>query len=203
MSEAADTGSIAAIILAAGDSSRLGHPKQLLLYNGQTLLKNTVMTAHDAGLRPVMVVLGSGLQQSRREVADQPVAVLENADWREGISSSIRMGVAGLPARVDAVLLLVCDQPFVSRELLQGMVDQYHTTGKPIVACEYSGTLGVPAIFGRSFFADLLALRGEGGAKKIITSNTASVAAVAFPRGAIDIDTLEQYRQLTEPGGRS
>ena len=123
--------------------------------------------------------------------------VVENAEWRNGVGTSIRRGVEHLPGFVDAAVLLTCDQPFVDAGVIRRLISTQEKTGKPIVASAYANTLGVPAIFDRSCFAALLTLRDDSGAKTLMTTRPNDVAAVGFEQGAIDIDTPEDFERLT------
>ena len=125
--------------------------------------------------------------------------IVENKNWRKGIGSSIRVGVEyliGLEPGISAVVLLVCDQPLLDAEVIANLRVLHQETGKEIVASSYADTLGVPALFARDVFPELLALSGEKGAKKIILANQERVAKSPFPGGQLDIDTLADYENL-------
>ena len=125
--------------------------------------------------------------------------IVENKNWRKGIGSSIRVGVEyliGLEPGISAVVLLVCDQPLLDAEVIANLRVLHQETGKEIVASSYADTLGVPALFARDVFPELLALSGEKGAKKIILANQERVAKSPFPGGHLDIDTLADYENL-------
>ena len=201
---------VAFVVLAAGGSSRLGRPKQLLRWRGRTLLRRAAETAlacascpgASAGraggatavrLGPVVVVLGADAPAMRAELDGLPVQIAVNRRWREGVASSLRSGLRaaisasgrGGPA---AVIFVTCDQPYVTPSLLRSLVRRFRR-GAPIVACAYAGTLGVPALFGRAFFGDLVSLEGDGGAKRVIERHRDVVRVVAFERGAADVDS--------------
>ena len=184
---------IGAVILAAGSSSRLGRPKQLLLHEGQTLVRRTTRAALAAGCEPVVVVLGSEREKIATELVELAIEIVRNEQWQRGMGSSIRAGVKAASG-CDAVVLLACDQPYVSAALLQRLIATYEKTQTPIVASAYAQTRGVPALFARSFFPALLSLGDEQGAKAIIAAAPATeVAVIDFPEGAIDIDTPQDY----------
>ena len=191
------TEGIGVIILAAGASSRMGRPKQLLpSFDGQSLLRRAAVEAIRSGCRPVVVVTGAHADQSRREVADLSVHVIDNPQWASGMGSSLRVGLAALEAlndRANAALVTVCDQPFVAAPVLEALATAYRSSGKGIVASEYGGTLGVPALFAREHFAELAELLGAVGAKQVIAAHASDVVRVPFPEGMIDIDTSEDY----------
>jgi molybdenum cofactor cytidylyltransferase len=195
-------GDIGALILAAGQSSRLGRPKQILGFRGKSLLRRMADAASDAKCSPVVVVLGSDAKLVREELNQTSAKIVENENWQRGIGTSIRAGVRYLIANapsLDAILLLVCDQPFVDARLIKRAIKLREKTNKPIVASGYSDTLGVPALFDRSCFGELIALRDDSGAKPIILRDPERVAQFSFPEGAIDIDTTEDYEKLIAP----
>jgi molybdenum cofactor cytidylyltransferase len=194
---------IGAIILAAGGSSRFGQPKQLLPFRGKTLVRTVVDAAREAGCWPVVVVIGNNGEKIHRELAHANVIEVQNANWQRGIGSSIRIGVRALTNHqpdVDAILLLVCDQPAVNAVLVEGLIATYRATKKEIVASSYADTIGVPALFNRGLFEELLSLDEECGAKSIILQDPERVAQFTFPEGAIDIDTWGDWYQLNEHG---
>ena len=192
--------SVGIVILAAGGSIRLGQPKQLLVYQGSSLLRRTVETALSVPLAPVIVVLGSNAELIRKEIRDMNVAVVENPQWQTGMASSIRTGLSTLIAahpQIDAVIFLLCDQPWLCPDLLQALI-QAHTGKKPpIVASRYAKTLGVPALFERSLFPELLALEGEFGARQVIKRHMTDAVGIHFEDAGIDIDTPNDLEWLT------
>jgi len=185
---------IAAVILAAGASTRLGRPKQLLRYRGSSLIRRAVDCAVEAGYGPVVVVVGAVADAVSAEVDGLPVEVVRNDAWQEGMGSSIRAGVEALEDRqsqVRAAALLACDQPRLTPGILRDLVQAFDGAEGRMVACEYAGTVGVPALFERSRFADLLKLRGPGGAKSVLEAHPADVVRMPWPDGSIDIDRPE------------
>ena len=191
------------IILAAGDSSRMGTPKQLLMYAGETLLQRTIHTAQ-AVAETVVVVLGaeaSTLVRACNPSAGDTYSTIQNNNWREGMGTSVSLGLRTLlDAHPDthAAIFLLCDQPLVTSDILQQIIALHETTGSPIVAAAYNGTLGVPALFDSSLFPALLALNGTDGARKIIQQHRSYALGVPFPAGAIDIDTPADYARLVD-----
>jgi molybdenum cofactor cytidylyltransferase len=189
----------AIVILAAGMSSRLGTPKQLIDYNGKSLLLYTVNEALLTGLRPVVVVIGAHSDSVKKEIDNLEVNLIENEQWQEGMASSIRCGVAfaqKIDVHVDGIVFMVCDQPYVSTSLLNGLLSAQHRTGLPIVASSYEKNLGIPALFHKTFFTELMGLTGDSGAKKLIKLHKNLVTAISFPEGNIDIDTKADYDAL-------
>jgi molybdenum cofactor cytidylyltransferase len=192
---------IAAVILAAGESSRLGQPKQLIQFRGKTLVRRMVDAASEAGCRPILVVLGSNklVQGISSELKKTGATIVANPNWKCGIGTSIRAGIQNLleiAPEVEATVLLTCDQLFVDRAVIDGLITLHHQTRKPIVAASYAGTLGVPALFDRSRLPELLGLDDSAGAKSIILSNRDQVAEFPFPEGGIDIDTAEDRERF-------
>ena len=186
---------VAAIVLAAGGSTRLGQPKQLLEFRGQPLVKRVVEAALAAGCAPVVVVVGEQAAAIRATLRDLPSEIVPNENWREGIGSSIRAGVMALPD-CDGFVIAACDQPFVSSELIGKLIRKHHESGQSIVASAYSGTRGVPAFFARRHREELLALPNDQGAKALLARHPAEVATVDFSQGGIDIDTPANYAAL-------
>lgn len=164
---------VAAIVLAAGSSSRLGTPKQEIVFDGETLLERAERLA--------------------RAVADDVIVVTPqlNPDAAEGIASSIRAGVrrAGENARI---LLTLCDQPLITVEHLRNLL----VIDAPIAATGYAGIAGVPAVFAPEFAPELLALRGDRGARVVIAAHRDVVRVVPFEDAAVDIDSQNDLRKL-------
>jgi molybdenum cofactor cytidylyltransferase len=190
---------IGAVILAAGGSSRLGEPKQLIPFRGKTLVRRIVDAAREAGCSPIIVVIGSDDEKLHRELDRAGVVTVQNKQWQRGIGSSIRCGIQGLinsSPDIEASVLLVCDQPAVDVRVIECLIALRETTGKSIVASSYADTLGVPALFTRSVFEELLSLGDKTGAKSIVLRRTERVASLPFPEGQIDIDTREDWEKL-------
>lgn len=190
---------IAAVILAAGGSSRFGAPKQLLRFRGETLVLRAVRVATEAGCAPVVVVVGESGTAIRPELRESAALIIENPEWQRGLGTSVRRGtqfVIESAPDIEALVLMVCDQPLVESSTIAALVTQHAGTRKLIVASSYSNTAGVPALFDRSCFAALLALPDDSGAKSVIEARPDDVASVSFEAGAIDIDTPADYERL-------
>jgi molybdenum cofactor cytidylyltransferase len=178
----------------------MGRPKQLLPYKGKSLLEQTVDTANDADANPVIVVLGASAAVLEKEIDEKKVHIVENKEWQEGMASSIRCGLNTLlqiAPSSDAVILMVCDQPFVSPSLLNELITTQKNTGKLIVTSQYENTIGPPALFYKTIFPELLKLKGDAGARKIVTQHSDDTATVLFTEGKIDIDTEADYNALS------
>jgi molybdenum cofactor cytidylyltransferase len=197
---------VGAVILAAGGSFRFGAPKQLVKLEGQALIQRAVTAAVEAGCRPLVVVTGSDAEQVAAVLKDQSVVMAENAQWPEGIGSSIRSGITCLldiGPDTNGIVLMVCDQPLVTSQIITSLIQRWRESGQPIVASGYSDTLGVPALFDRSCFDELLRLKGDTGAKSIILKDKGRVACLPFSEGAIDIDTAEDLAAAVQSAPES
>jgi molybdenum cofactor cytidylyltransferase len=187
----------ALIILAAGASTRMGQPKQLLIFRGKALLRYVVEIAIASSCQPIVVVLGANDAAIRPVLQSLPIHLVHNSHWSEGMGSSIRCGIQHLssyPNPIDAAILTVCDQPFISASLLNQLIQVYRSSQSQVIASAYSGTLGVPALFDRRLFPELLTLDSAQGAKSIISRHGA--IGIDFPKGSLDLDTPEDYAQL-------
>lgn len=196
----ADEAPRALLLLAAGGSRRLGEPKQLLSVDGEPLIKRAVRIALAAQLQPTVVVLGAYAAQIRAHIEDQPVTIVENPDWREGMASSIRSGLAAVLAEApDAggIVMMLADQPHLKAEHLAALVTAQRTSGRDIVAADYGNHLGPPAYFGRRHFSALRELQGDAGARALF--GNIEPLPVPLPRNAsADLDTPEDYSRLVE-----
>jgi molybdenum cofactor cytidylyltransferase len=190
---------IGAVVLAAGSSSRMGSPKQTLLLRGKSLLRRAALAALDAGCRPVMVVTGAHSELSRREVEGLDVREVLNTSWETGMASSIRAGVKGLveaDADLAAAVLLLCDQPHVTANVISALVEAHRATGRPVIASTYDGSFGVPALFIRTLFDELARLEGMSGAKEIIKRHASEAHFLPFQGGEVDVDTPDDFSRL-------
>jgi molybdenum cofactor cytidylyltransferase len=179
----------------------MGSPKQLLRLGGETLVRRAARMALAARCAPVFVVVGAEAGAVTREIEDLPIEVVENAHWTEGIGGSIRAGVAAAAAAQsppDAVLIMLADQPAVTAALLDQLVAASEAAPAGLVACEYAGTLGVPALFARRHFDALCRLSGDRGGKALLAAHAEAVSRVPFAPAAIDLDTPEDYERPLE-----
>lgn len=189
---------ISIILLAAGSSSRMGQSKQLLEVHGKSLLLHSVQAAIESGAKSVNVILGANELAHREIIRNQPVSVLSNHYWKSGMGSSIKTGLNHIVRKysdTEAVIIMVCDQPAITAAHLRSLMLKFKSSNSPIVASAYSGTAGVPALFSRSFFSNILMLKDEQGAKKLIEQFPDQVQRVEFPKGHIDLDTSEDYQK--------
>ncbi len=186
------------IILAAGASTRLGRPKQLLEYREKPLLQHTIDLAAELRSDSSVVVLGAHAKEIKEKIDPSKLDIIMNDLWEEGMASSIRLGLSHLgrqDSRLEHVLILLSDQPYLTIDVLKELLKLQADT-KSIVACEYNNQVGVPAVFSHHFFEDLMRLKGDKGARGIITKNLDFVSTVPFVGGEIDVDTEEDYRGL-------
>ena len=179
---------VVAAVLAAGASVRLGRPKQLLQYRGEPLIRHAVRVAMGARCDATMVIVPPNRFADALEGLD--VVVVENGDWRTGVSSSIRAAVKAAPD--SRILFTLCDQPLVTSEHLQDVI----AVNAPIVATEYRGITGVPAAFAPQFARQLSALEGDRGARSIIEDNLDRVVPIRLEEAGVDIDTFDDYLKL-------
>jgi molybdenum cofactor cytidylyltransferase len=187
------------IILAAGSSSRLGQPKQLLEYNGSTLLRNMLTQASGIPYAEIMVVTGANSEAIEGDLRQSAVSICYNKEWEQGMGSSIAAGLKKLlelHPDLKACIFAVCDQPFVTTQVFRDILEQQTQSGKGIIASLYADTLGTPVLFNHTYFEALLSLNGKEGAKKIAEMHLDDVASVPFDKGAIDIDTIHDYNNL-------
>jgi molybdenum cofactor cytidylyltransferase len=183
-----------ALILAAGASSRFGCAKQFVTIHGQTMLARTVDAASECA--PIIVVAGRDYRRIETELKPTKASVVHHDQWERGMGSSIRVGLKcalDQQAELEALIIMVCDQPCVTAEILADLRLCREREGKPVVASRYAGALGVPALFASSLFPALQSLPDGLGAKQIIAQMGNNVAQLAFPDGATDIDTLSDY----------
>lgn len=180
----------AILLLAAGASTRMGSPKQLLPFRGKPLLRYSAERALEAGCGPVVVVLGANAAEVRKALEGLPVAVAMNQAWEGGMGSSIQTGLRAVEnLSVGGAILALADQPFVTPEFFRSLVSRHHESGHPIVAASYSGTVGVPVYFSREAFPLLMALKPDQGCKGVILGNAGQALLADCPEAAYDIDT--------------
>ncbi len=189
------------VILAAGESSRLGRPKQNLVFKGKSLLQRSIQSAIETGCNPIVVVTGANNLAVETAIEQNNVEVVHNKNWQQGMGSSIAAGLSAillLQPLLTSVIFQLCDQPFVSGELLNTLIQQHSVTTKNIIAASYNQTLGAPVLFHKKYFETLLQLTGHEGARKLIIKHTEDVAAVDFAGGAFDVDTEKDYEALLQ-----
>jgi molybdenum cofactor cytidylyltransferase len=187
------------IVLAAGASTRFGSPKQLVRLAGRPLLHTVVARAAEVTGNALIVVLGSGAGELAPLLKHSPGTVVINRDWREGLASSIRAGVARLPPACTAALLVLADQARVTTHDLRRLAGTWRKRPQYMAAALYAGTVGAPAIFPRSVFAELAALRGDAGARSVLRRGADTLLRVPMPSAALDVDTPEDLLTIESP----
>ncbi|MDO9553931.1 nucleotidyltransferase family protein [Rhodonellum sp.] len=195
-----ETNKTALILLAAGGSTRMGVPKQLLMYKNRSLLQISIDTGIHSNTQYQLLVLGEKYAQILSQIKLGKMDVIVNAAWEKGMASTLKLGLEYVMEKgsFDQVVVILCDQPFISPELIDQLITTQNATGKGIVACHYKETNGVPVLFTKKYFPELLKLTGKEGAKKLIYEHSGDLALVDFELGIVDIDTREDYRGLIE-----
>lgn len=194
---------VGVIILAAGGSSRLGSPKQLIRgADGVSLIQKISELVMSLNCKQKLMVLGSHHKNIQSEIKEIDIPIIINHEWQRGISSSILAAMDALTKKEDleGLMFLVCDQPYLNKKMLENLLTKFQNTSRFIVASRYRDVIGTPAIFHKSLFPELLKLTGDKGAGKIINENSGKVALVDFENGIFDIDTpedLNTYLQST------
>ena len=192
-------GKIGGLILAAGGSSRLGRPKQLVHFQGKTLIRRAAETLVDSSCDSIVVVLGAEIDGSTSEIADLPINICINHNWQTGMSSSIKAGLkelVKLEGNLSAVVVTLCDQPHITTENIDQLVTEFQQANPRIVAAQYGETVGVPALFSKELFNDLLKLKGDKGARQLIRDNLPFVERIEIEKAAIDIDHPDDADRL-------
>lgn len=195
------------IVLAAGASTRMGRPKQLLRYRGRSLLQHSLDTALATAFRPIVVVLGAYAEQMEVEIEGTEVLAVRNGNWATGMGSSVASGLSALlhaSPDVEAAFFILVDQPYLGAAHLQQMAQLLQRSPHMLgVVSAYGQTTGVPALFSKALFPELLALKGPKGAKPVVMEYRDELLAVPFPEGRLDLDTpgdwLGFQEKLDEP----
>jgi molybdenum cofactor cytidylyltransferase len=187
------------IILAAGNSSRLGRPKQLLPYRGKTLLSHVVDESVMADLKPVIVITGAYHTEIRGSLEGRSSELVFNPEWQKGMASGIVAGLQRamvIESALQSVIIAVCDQPYISGNLFRALIGEWTVSGKGVIACSYAETVGTPVLFGQKYFTELALLSGEAGAKQLLKRYPYDVGTIPFPKGNIDIDTEKDLKEF-------
>jgi molybdenum cofactor cytidylyltransferase len=189
---------IAGVILAAGGAQRMGQPKQALIWRGQPLVRHVAQAALEAGLAPVVVIVGSAAEQVEAAVQGLPVQLVRNPEWQLGQSSSVKAGVSALPAETGAAVFLLADQPRTPVQLIVSLMEAHAATLSPLVAPLVQGQRANPVLLDRITFPDLLALSGDQGGRALFARYPAYWVPWHDPTILQDIDTPEDYQRLLE-----
>jgi molybdenum cofactor cytidylyltransferase len=192
---------VGVVILAAGSSSRLGQPKQLIEYKNKSLLQNIIDHSQVLSFKSKVLILGAHAEEIQKNINTGEFKVFINEEWKEGIASSIRKGVRcslEITPDLEHILFVLSDQPFVTNELILELMDTHIHQGKTITGCRYNNTIGVPAIFSKHLFQELSLLEGDSGAKVLIKKYADQVADISFDHGSVDVDKPEDYTKLNK-----
>ncbi len=192
---------IGILILAAGSSSRLGYPKQLVKFKGKLLLQRIIDIAEKLPVTQKVLVLGANSNSILEAIDVKDLNLIINKDWKEGMASSIRAGLYGLLEKqsdLEHVLILLSDQPLLRIDQIESLIQQQLNNEVQAIFSEYDGITGVPAIFSKELFSELQKLEGDQGAKKLIYQKNLEFKTVKFEKGNFDVDTREDVELLKE-----
>ena len=191
---------VAAVVLAAGGSTRMGTPKQLLMVRGRPMVRRVSETVCAIGLEQVVVVVGAHRDAVMEALDGLAVTVVVNDDWFCGLSSSLRAGIGALRPEIQAALFVLADQPALTPELLSTLVDRYSATGAPIVAPVHKGKRGNPVLFDRALFPELMAVEGDRGGRVLLLRHEQELEMVETndPAVLMDVDSWQDYERLAE-----
>lgn len=188
---------IGIVLLAAGESSRMGAPKQLLDFHGRPLVRHAALTALASQCCPVAVVLGAAADKIRPALSGLNLVVTVNPHWSSGMGTSIQAGLTALADHsLDAIILSLADQPLLTPETYARLRRAHETTGQTIVTSEYADTVGVPVLFAREHFAELMALEPDRGCKGVIQRHIQSALRIPCPEAEADLDTPADYQRI-------
>jgi molybdenum cofactor cytidylyltransferase len=196
---------IVAIILSAGESSRMGRPKALLPIDGVRFIEKIVTALQSTRVGKILVVLGHNAEEMRQKIDDLPVTLVTNPDYKKGQLSSLVTAIDSIQAgtggpEVDAILVHLVDHPYINPSLVNLMIDRFYETGKLIVVPRYRQRRGHPVIFSRALFAELKSAPLDEGAKGVVHAHRGDILEIDTEDAGvtIDIDTPEEYQQLVE-----
>ncbi len=192
---------IAGLLLAAGGSSRFGQPKQLIRFEGKTLLRRAADTLAATACETRVVVLGVDADECLDELRGLDLNTCVNSNWEKGMSGSIKAGlrrILDIEPATSAIIITLCDQPYVTADIIDSFIAEYRRISPPVVAAGYYNVCGVPALFSREMFGDLLQLEGDKGAQSVIRKAGPDVICIRVPEAAYDIDSSEDLLKLSE-----
>lgn len=195
---------IGGLLLAAGGSSRMGRPKQLIEFEGRTLLRRAAETLAATACETKIVVLGAEADECLNELGGLDLITCVNSDWNEGMSGSIKAGlrrILEIEPATSAIIITLCDQPYITADIVDSLIEEYRQIRPPVVAAEYNNVFGVPALFSSEMFNDLLRLEGDGGAQRVIRKAGPNVLCIRVPEAAFDIDSTKDLLSLREGCG--
>ena len=191
---------VAGIVLAAGASKRFGRNKLLLSWEGESLARHAARIALEAGLDPVVVVLGHDAERVAGELAGLPVRTVVNPSHPKGMNTSLSAGVAALPAEAAAAVVVLADMPRVTAEMVARLVRTFRETGAPLVASNYAGVHAPPTLYARALFPELGGPEGDGCGKRVVRRHEAESVRVEWPAEALaDVDREEDWERMCVP----
>jgi len=191
---------IAALVLAAGESNRLGIPKQLIKWKDQTLIEYIINLIKGTSLSPILVVLGAHREKILNVIRNTGISIIINNKWQEGKASSIRIGINTLTKDVDAVIIFVIDQPYLNKEIIDSIIDIYMQKKSLIIAPQINGIFINPVLFDRVIFEELKLLKNNEGGSTLFNKFLVEVLPLLDERILIDVDRLEDLTKLMEQG---
>ena len=190
-------GAVAGVVLAAGSSTRMGRNKLFFELDGETLLRRVVRRALDAGLDPVLVVVGHEAERARAELAGLPCTPVDNPDHALGVNRSLRTGISHVPARAGAAVVMLADMPFVTSRMVSTLVARYRESTAPLVISAYGDVNAPPMLYDRALFSELQQMKGEGCGRQVVRRHRDEAVAVSWPEAALqDIDVPEDYDRI-------
>ncbi len=188
---------IAAVVLAAGRSTRMGRPKLMLEIAGRTVIQHVVGHVRQSRCDGIVVVVGDAADRVADHVRGPGVQIVVNERYAEGMGTSIAAGISALPPGCEAAIILLGDQPRVTAASINALIDVYRTTGKPLVASRYGAVAGAPTLIGRVLFDEARRLAGDVGGRWLIDRHPDLVDAVPLsPDLAVDLDTPEEFARV-------
>jgi molybdenum cofactor cytidylyltransferase len=188
---------IAAVVLAAGASTRMGRPKLGLEIAGRPVIQHVVGHVRQSRCDRILVVVGDAADGVVQDAGNPGVQIVVNARHREGMGTSIAAGISALPQDAEAAVIVLGDQPRVTAASINALIDAYRTTGKPLVASRYGGVTGAPTLIGRALFDEARHLHGDVGGRWLIDRHPDLVEEVPLsPDQAVDLDTPEDFARV-------
>jgi len=195
------SGPVAGILLAAGMSSRMGSNKLLFELNGESVLRGAAQRALAGGLAPLLVVVGHEAGKSRAELAGLACQMVVNPEYENGITTSLHKGIAAVPPEVGAAMVLLADMPFVTPEMLAGLIARYRTSQAPLVISDYEGVTAPPMLYDRSLFGEILAMTDGSCGKQVVKRHRHEAEILSWPATALaDMDVPDDYARLSAAG---
>jgi molybdenum cofactor cytidylyltransferase len=184
------TGAIAGVVLAAGTSSRMGRNKLFLELGGETVVHRAVRRAKEAGLDPLVVVVGHEADRTRTAIEGLDAITVLNPDYQAGVNSSLRAGIRAVSATdARAAVVILADMPFVTADMFETLIGEYRTSTAPLVVSDYAGVNAPPVLYDRSLFPELEVSEGQGCGKHVVKRHRHEARSVVWPAEALaDLD---------------